>query len=198
MSDHWHSATEHYELIRCFTSTTANTLEDHAPRSAAINLFCARSRGESCGRVLRPQEEPSLGAHIATARHYYLHHGIYVGGFRVVHYAGWGPRWQRGPVEEVSLDQFSRGQLVWTKYSPDQRFGPNEIVNRARSRIGEDRYRLLSNNCEHFSEWCLHGEPRSYQVEALHGWVPRVLPAIIRLATRRRPKTHTSGGVGSI
>jgi hypothetical protein len=41
-----------------------------------------------------------------------------------------------------------------------------EVVRRARSRIGEDNYRLLTNNCEHFCEWCLRGEPRSYQVEA--------------------------------
>jgi hypothetical protein len=39
------------------------------------------------------------------------------------------------------------------------------VIRRARSRIGENGYRLLSNNCEHFCEWCLHGEPRSEQVE---------------------------------
>jgi Lecithin retinol acyltransferase len=27
-----------------------------------------------------------------------------------------------------------------------------EVMRRARSRLGEDRYRLLSNNCEHFCE----------------------------------------------
>jgi hypothetical protein len=33
------------------------------------------------------------------------------------------------------------------------------------SRIGENNYRLLSNNCEHFCEWCLRGEHRSEQVD---------------------------------
>jgi hypothetical protein len=42
-----------------------------------------------------------------------------------------------------------------------------EIVRRARSRLGENRYRFLSNNCEHFSEWCVNGEHRSPQVECL-------------------------------
>jgi hypothetical protein len=38
---------------------------------------------------------------------------------------------------------------------------------RARSRIGENRYRLLCNNRRHFCEWCLQDEQRSYQVERL-------------------------------
>ena len=41
------------------------------------------------------------------------------------------------------------------------------VVHRARSRMGEDRYSLFSNNCEHFCEWCMHGEQRSYQVERI-------------------------------
>ncbi len=45
------------------------------------------------------------------------------------------------------------------------RFDGQEVIRRARSRIGEKCYRLLTNNCEHFCEWCLHGEPRSEQVE---------------------------------
>ncbi len=42
-----------------------------------------------------------------------------------------------------------------------------EIVRRAWSRIGESRYQLLSNNCEHFCHWCLFGESRSEQVDRL-------------------------------
>jgi Lecithin retinol acyltransferase len=50
--------------------------------------------------------------------------------------------------------------------------------------VGEDRYRLLTNNCEHFCEWCLHGAARSFQVEA---WLARprlTLRAILRLFIR--------------
>jgi len=36
---------------------------------------------------------------------------------------------------------------------------------RARSRLGENDYRLLTNNCEHFYNWCLSGVSRSAQVE---------------------------------
>jgi hypothetical protein len=41
--------------------------------------------------------------------------------------------------------------------------------------VGEDCYRLFTNNCEHFCEWCLRGEPRSYQVEA---WLVRPASAL--------------------
>ncbi|ANI59976.1 NC domain containing protein [Pseudomonas sp. GR 6-02] len=30
--------------------------------------------------------------------------------------------------------------------------------------MGENQYRLLTNNCEHFCNWCLYGESRSDQV----------------------------------
>ena len=41
------------------------------------------------------------------------------------------------------------------------------MIQRARLRLGEDRYHPLKNNCEHFCEWCVRGEPRSYQVDVL-------------------------------
>jgi hypothetical protein len=69
-------------------------------------------------------------------------------------------------VEETSLADFGRGRPVWIKFHAPSNFEPREVIRRARSRVGEDRYRLLTNNCEHFCEWCLRGEARSYQVEA--------------------------------
>lgn len=109
--------------------------------------------------------EPPLAAHLVTPRAFYTHHGIYIGGGRVVHYSGLAGGWRRGPVEEVSLAQFARGHCVDVRSSCMARFEANEVVQRARSRLGEDRYRVLSNNCEHLCEWCLHGRSRSRQVE---------------------------------
>jgi Lecithin retinol acyltransferase len=51
-------------------------------------------------------------------------------------------------------------------------------VRRARSRIGEDDYRLLTNNCEHFCNWCLCGVSRSAQVERRWQLPFRVLLAL--------------------
>jgi hypothetical protein len=33
---------------------------------------------------------------------------------------------------------------------------------------------MLSNNCEHFCEWCLRDEQRSYQVERLLALPPQL------------------------
>jgi hypothetical protein len=129
-------------------------------------------------RLLATIQEPSLGAHIVTPRRGYTHHGIYAGGGRVVHYCGLTGGLSTGPVEEVSLAQFTRGHSVWLRSEDLPCFDGTQVVHRARSRVGEDRYHLLTNNCEHFCEWCLRGEHRSYQVDA---WLSRPGP-VLRMA----------------
>lgn len=44
-------------------------------------------------------------------------------------------------------------------------YSAKETVERALSRVGEDRYDLLFNNCEHFAIWCKTGVSESYQVQ---------------------------------
>ena len=114
-----------------------------------------------------PMREPPMGAHMLTPRRGYSHHGIYVGRGRIVHYSGLSRGLCRGPVEEVSLSQFSRGRPIWICLEDTNGANPEEVVRRARLRVGENHYRILTNNCEHFCEWCIRGEPRSYQVDAL-------------------------------
>jgi hypothetical protein len=130
--------------------------------------------------------EPALGAHVVTPRLGYLHHGIYVGDGKVVHYSGLAYGLRRGPVEEVSLASFTGGRPVWVRCSASTHFDRREVVCRARSRIGEDRYRLFTNNCEHLCEWCLRGEPRSLQVEVLLDLPKRALRAMSRSIARFR------------
>lgn len=43
-------------------------------------------------------------------------------------------------------------------------YSPEETVKRARSRIGERKFLLHANNCEHFAVWCKTGVRQSYQV----------------------------------
>ncbi len=112
-----------------------------------------------------------VGAHLVTPRLGYEHHGIYVGANRVVHYAGLSRALLRGPVEEVSLAEFADGRKIAVRRRRRVRFAPQEVVARARSRLGEDLYRLMSNNCEHFCEWCQTGESRSEQIDALLAWL---------------------------
>ncbi|MBP0595204.1 lecithin retinol acyltransferase family protein [Paraburkholderia sp. LEh10] len=116
--------------------------------------------------ALGSSDEPALGAHLITQRRGYEHHGIYVGRGKVIHYAGFAKSAHRGPVEEVALEQFADGHAVAVRPHPFPKYSGEETVLRARSRIGENHYRLLTNNCEHFCAWCLLGESRSEQVHA--------------------------------
>jgi hypothetical protein len=145
-------------------------------------------------RALDPDREPPLGAHMVTPRRGYTHHGIYVGAGRVVQYGGlsWGLR--RGRVEEVSFEQFSRGRPVSLRLAGSRWFEQHEVVRRARLRLGEDRYSVLTNNCEHFCEWCVRGEHRSYQVDdRITGYRGVLLRLVELLARLRGPSklTHT-------
>lgn len=120
-----------------------------------------------------------LGAHLKTDRRGYIHHGIYAGNGEVLHYAGFKGFLRCGPVERTSLADFADGYGFRLARAAQARYPGSEIVRRARARLGEDDYRLLTNNCEHFCTWCLTGESRSEQVELLlsHPW--RALLAIV-------------------
>jgi hypothetical protein len=142
-------------------------------------------------RLLGPDEEPPLGAHLVTPRRGYLHHGIYVGHGRVIHYAGLSQGLRRRPVEEVPLADFARGRPLWMRHSSPSHFDLWEVVSRARSRLGENCYRLLTNNCEHFCEWCLCGTPRSLQVEELLAPMRALVAPIERLTLSRRTVAWT-------
>ena len=128
-------------------------------------------------RLLVAGEEPPLGAHLVTPRVGFTHHGIYAGDGKVIHYGSLGESLRRRPVEEVSVACFAHQHAVWIRAPRTTDPDGSTVVRRARSRIGEDRYSLFGNNCEHFCEWCLHGEQRSYQVECIVQLRRRVLRA---------------------
>ena len=117
--------------------------------------------------ALDADHEPPIGAHLVTRRWGYSHHGIYVGRGRVVQYGGLSFGLRRGPVEEVALSEFALGRAIRIRSSESTSISRDEVVRRARSRLGENRYHVLTNNCEHFCEWCVSGEHRSYQVDRL-------------------------------
>jgi hypothetical protein len=123
-------------------------------------------------------DEPSVGAHLVSPRRGYTHRGIYAGNGRVIHYAGLSRTLSRGPVEEVPLEQFAADRPVSIHCREPLPYARDEIVRRARSRLGEDRYRVLTNNCEHFTEWAQSGLSRSLQVER---WI-RPATFTVRLA----------------
>lgn len=78
-----------------------------------------------------------------------------------------------------SEQRFAHGHSIRVRRDV-RRFDPGAVVGRARSRLGEHSYRILTNNCEHFCAWALRDESRSSQVDRLCR-IPRVIrDAIVR------------------
>jgi hypothetical protein len=96
------------------------------------------------------QSRFSPAPHVVTPRRGFLHHGIYMGDGKVVHYSGSTHGLFSGPIEEISLDRFTCGRPVWANCETPVSYSADEVIRRARSRVGENHYRLFSNNCEHF------------------------------------------------
>ncbi|AMN67219.1 lecithin retinol acyltransferase family protein [Psychrobacter sp. P11G5] len=112
----------------------------------------------------------AIGSHIKTSRTGYSHHGIYCGSGQVVHYSGFAQALKKGALEITTLQRFlgSETQYDIVNYPYDKvMFSSEEIVKRALSRVGEDSYNLVFNNCEHFAAWCVTGKSESKQVKAV-------------------------------
>jgi len=90
----------------------------------------------------------------------FMHHGIDLGDGTVAHYLE-GREILRSPRQE-----FSRGQAITpVPYAAADCSPAGVTLRRAMGRLGEQRYNLLFNNCEHFAHWCKTGRHRSSQVE---------------------------------
>lgn len=99
------------------------------------------------------------GDHLVVSRHLYTHHGVYAGD-------GWVVHKDFGPVRLESLQTFGAGAKVRVCPPGTDDFPAATILARAVSRLGEDRYDLFSDNCEHFVRWCRNGKAASPQVTA--------------------------------
>lgn len=118
--------------------------------------------------IVRNADRLTAGSHLVSPRKFYVHHGIYLGDGKVAHYSGLSASLQAGPIEVTDLDRFGNGSSVWV-HQEQCAFSNDEIIVRALSRVGESQYKILSNNCEHFCNWCINGNSYSAQVnEYLH------------------------------
>lgn len=133
------------------------------------------------------QRESPIGAHLVSSRHGYTHHGNYAGQGMVLHYAGLSRTSDSGAVAEVTMAQFSGGRTIGTMDYTDSNHSSGEIVGRARSRIGENRYHVLKNNCEHFCNWCISGRSSSPQVERSLTTL-LLAQAVMSIGTHRFPR----------
>jgi hypothetical protein len=131
--------------------------------------------------------------HLQVPRQHGLfdHHGIDLGDGTVAHYLE-GRQILRSPLEE-----FSREQPVSVVAYAESEVSPVGVtLRRAMARLGEQRYNLVFNNCEHFAIWCKTGRHRSTQVEgwlhtgslgalAIGQFVPAALLTAVRLLLRQ-------------
>ena len=104
------------------------------------------------------------GDHLVSSRLGYSHHGLYVGNNQVIHYQGPFSGDESCQVVCTSLEYFTEGKDFRIRHHHQQRFSRDASVDRAYSRLGESRYSLLFNNCEHFVMWCIDDEHTSSQV----------------------------------
>jgi hypothetical protein len=154
-------------LERHFFAESRNT---KLPGSASNSLL-------KLVNVEQAAESLSVSSHLISPRSFYMHHGIYLGGGKVAHYSGFSSSFKPGPIEVTDLESFANGKPVWMLQEQCE-YSSEEIAKRARSRIGESQYKILSNNCEHFCSWCISGRSYSAQVNAyLH--CPRYLFSLI-------------------
>ena len=108
-----------------------------------------------------------IGDHLVSPRCGYTHHGLYVGNGNVIHYGGYSKIKSDGVIMITSLADFSQDNSVRVRQHISRVFSHEESVERAQTRLGEDWYNVLLNNCEHFVTWCIYGLPNSRQVNNL-------------------------------
>lgn len=107
----------------------------------------------------------------------YKHHGIDCGDETVIHY-----RKPSEIIERTPIEVFSRGNPISVVQYPEGFcFLPDIVVNRAYSRLGENKYNFLFNNCEHFATWCKTGISDSKQIREF-------LPAISKINLENLPQ----------
>ena len=105
-----------------------------------------------------------IGDHLVSPRCGYTHHGLYIGNGNVIHYGGYAKIKSDGVIVITSLNEFSQNNTVQIRQHNSRLFSREESVERAYTRLGEDWYNILLNNCEHFVNWCINGLPISRQV----------------------------------
>lgn len=112
------------------------------------------------------------GDHLLVRREIgYTHHGIDLGDGTVAHYVGRLGEKVDAVIRRTPLAAFAKAGCVAVRRYRD--CAPAEtVIRRALSRMGESRYSIAFNNCEHFATWCKTAKNRSEQVKDVvwTGW----------------------------
>jgi len=155
--------------------------------------FCS----EKCLTKANPTAEIQItlpiGSHLVTPRMGYTHHGIYVGNGDVIHYSGLATGLSAGAVEITTLELFKNGEDVQVREYKNPKYKGIDVVNRAKTRLGEDKYDLHGNNCEHFCTWAITGRSNSEQVNIAEDIMDVLLPNTLLTTILKARKHHKQG-----
>ncbi|NJL20460.1 MAG: hypothetical protein HC895_06015 [Leptolyngbyaceae cyanobacterium SM1_3_5] len=89
----------------------------------------------------------------------YEHHGIDCGDGTVIHFR----KTDTATIAHTSIAEFAMGRQIFVKHYPVS-YISDIVIDRAESRLGEQNYNLLTNNCEHFATWCKTGRADCQQL----------------------------------
>lgn len=101
----------------------------------------------------------------------YEHHGIYIGDGKVIHFAAPDGDFSMDiKIRETTLGKFKDGGELeirdFDAVDNDLKLSNDEIVQRAKNSLERQdfgSYNLLTNNCEHFANYCVFGKKFSEQ-----------------------------------
>lgn len=120
----------------------------------------------------------------------YRHYGVYVGNRKVIHYGGKAGDWNKDvAVREVNMKDFLQDATTYMICEFPHRsnlrdyhlYSNKETVKRAYSRLGERKYDLFTNNCEHFAVWCHTNISVSKQTEQVGSMVKRIADVVTKI-----------------
>ena len=193
----WKTVSNHGGFILqkdCF-STKARIVDSNRIQKANGSLSAMREKMDR----LTSADFLRAGDVIGVSRGTYEHYAIYADHGRVIHYAGDSDDLKgkisiheapfeeflksstdyfvvsfegRHPVKIHALTKFiSGGCFDCCNIKWKEKYSPEKTLERAYSRIGESKYSILSNNCEHFAMWCKTGSAESTQVRLIAKYV---------------------------
>lgn len=98
----------------------------------------------------------------------YEHYGIYIGDNKVIEYNSSDGTMRNAEVSSGNMSEsFPKGKYFVLDFGSNTKYSADDTVKRAKSRLGEKNYNLLTNNCEHFAVWCKMDNAVSYQIDSL-------------------------------
>ena len=137
-------------ILKCLSPDIGNGVEKlNNLQDSLAKPFDAQEQKTNAKSLRDARKYFQRGDHIAVDRELYSHHAIYDGKEGVVEYDDF-------IVKTASLEEFAQGAKIY-RVEETPAYEPDEIMERAYSRMGEQEYHLLFNNCENFATWCRCG-----------------------------------------